>query len=245
MKRYGLIGYPLTHSFSKSFFEKKFDQENLSDARFDLFPMNDINEFSGLIQSTEGLKGFAVTIPHKKNILPLLNELDETAREIGAVNCVRVRNGHTKGFNTDVMGFEQTLKTTRADCHKHALVLGSGGASACVQYVLKKHGIAFQLVGRSKNNDVIDLLYDELTEWHIRQHTLIVNTTPLGMSPNEETCPLIPYAYLNEHHTLIDLVYNPSETIFMKKGREKGALVENGYEMFRVQAEENWRIWNS
>lgn len=244
MKHFGLIGYPLTHSFSKSFFEKKFAQENWSDAQFDLFPMTDINEFSRLIRSVDGLMGLAVTIPHKKNILPLLAELDETAREIGAVNCIRIRNGQTRGYNTDAFGFEQTMIMVKGNLHKHALVLGSGGASACVQYVLRKYGIAFQVVGRAKNN-AIDLIYDELTELHIRQHTLIINTTPLGMSPHVETSPPIPYAHLDEQHLLIDLVYNPSDTAFMKKGTERGSSVTNGYTMFIAQAEENWRIWNS
>lgn len=245
MKRYGLIGYPLTHSFSKLFFEKKFSDENITDTCFDLLPMSDLNGFREYIQSHKELMGLAVTIPHKKNIIPFLSELDETARQVGAVNCIRIRDGHTLGFNTDVVGFEHTLMALDAGHHRFAMVLGTGGASACVQYVLKKLGIDFVVVGREHQNELNNLLYTGLTEAHMRQCTLIINTTPLGMSPNVDTCPDIPFIFMDSQHMLIDLVYNPEVTLFMQKGIERGARVTNGHLMFTIQAEQNWRVWNS
>ena len=245
MKHFGLIGHPLTHSFSKAYFNEKFRQEGL-DCDYDNYDLEDLS----LIKQSN-LLGFNVTIPYKEAIVPYLDELDEVAAEVGAVNTVKVMpNGRLKGFNTDVIGFEALIPhssfliphSTLLTPHS-SLILGTGGASKAVQYVLKKHGIAFHLVSRDTAKG--DYTYAQLTSDIIKEHLLIINTTPLGTFPNVTEAPPIPYEAISPNHALIDLIYNPEETLFLKYGRKHGAKILNGLGMLHAQAEASWEIWNS
>ena len=242
MKQFGLIGYPLGHSFSKKYFEDKFSKENLNDCVFDLFPIKEIGEFKNLIIEQQNLIGLAVTIPYKETVIPFLDNITEAAKNIGAVNCIQFENGKTIGYNTDVTGFEKSLLPLLQPHHQNAMILGTGGASKAVQYVLKKLGIPFLLVSRNKTASTIT--YENISTEIINTHTLIINTTPLGMSPNEEGFSDIPYHSLSPKHLLYDLIYQPEKTIFLQKGEKQGCVIKNGFEMLILQAEENWRIWN-
>lgn len=238
---YGLIGYPLTHSFSSAYFNKKFADEHI-DASFEAFPLADIKEFPALLLKHPALRGLSVTIPHKTSVIPFLDAIDDTANEIGAVNSVCIKNGFTKGYNTDVIGFEQSLSHLLRPHHTHALVLGTGGASKAVCYVLKKLEISYLKVSRSKRDDTIT--YDELSPALIQSHTLIINTSPVGMYPVMDACPQLPYSSLGYQHILYDLIYNPVETKFLSLGKQYGAVIKNGLEMLELQAEASWEIWN-
>lgn len=242
MKQFGLIGYPLGHSFSKKYFEEKFAKEHLHDCVFDLFPIKEISEFKNLIGQYQNLTGLAVTIPYKEMVIPFLDNITDTAKEIGAVNCIQFENGKTTGYNTDVIGFEKSLKPLLKAQHTKALILGTGGASKAVQYVLKCMGINFLLVSRTKSNNSIT--YEDISKEMLQTHLLIINTTPLGMSPNEEECPNILYQFLSSKHVLYDLIYKPEKTLFLQKGEQQGCVIKNGFEMLILQAEENWEIWN-
>ncbi len=242
MKQFGLIGYPLGHSFSKKYFEEKFAKENLQDCSFELYSIENVEAFKEIISTNKSLKGLAVTIPHKETVMPLLTEISDAAIKIGAVNCIKIVEGKTIGYNTDVIGFEKSLLPLLQPHHTKALVLGTGGASKAVQYVLKKLYIPFLLVSRNKTDDTIT--YDDISAEIIETHTLIINTTPLGMSPNESVYPNIPYAYLSSKHLMYDLIYKPDKTMFLQKGEEQGCVIKNGFEMLVLQAEENWEIWN-
>lgn len=246
MRKFGLIGYPLGHSFSKKHFEEKFKKEEISDACFELFPIQSIHSLPELISAEPDLKGFAVTVPYKKQVLTFLDEFDPGAKEIGAVNCIKIQQGKLIGYNTDAIGFEKMLPPNIVALHRKALILGTGGASACVQYVLNKLGISFQLVSRNpKLHDRENVIgYDDLSGTNVADYTLIVNATPQGMAPNIEAFPELPYVGITEKHFLIDLIYNPAETVFLKKGKAFGATIMNGHQMFVEQAEANWRIWN-
>ena len=240
---FGLIGYPLTHSFSKKYFDEKFFKEKINDAHFELFSIPNIEAFNELI-TIENLKGLAVTIPYKKLVIPYLNEVDDVVNKLGACNCITIKNGFLKGYNTDVLGFEKSLLQHLNPNNNKALILGTGGAAAAVEFVLEKLNIDYLVVSReAKNNNCIT--YQSLNKETIQSHTLIINTTPLGTFPNVNDCPSIPYQFLSENHLLFDLVYNPSTTKFMQKGLEKGASVANGLDMLVYQAEENWKIWNT
>ena len=244
MPRYGLIGYPLGHSFSAKYFNAKFEKEGIKDAVFELFELPDITAFPAFLAQHPDLKGLSVTIPHKQTIIPFLVEIDPTAAKIGAVNCLKITNGKCKGFNTDVIGFRESLKNFCPELHNiNALILGTGGASKAVQAALEELQVSYKVISRTPNHG--EFSYEELTSEIIQEHKLIINTTPLGTYPNVETCPNIPYEFLTEKHYLHDLVYNPEETLFMKNGREKGAKTKNGYEMLVLQAEAAWQIWNS
>jgi len=242
MKTYGIIGYPLTHSFSQQYFAEKIAGEGIEDAAFHVFPLTSIEEFPVLLNEHPALKGLAVTIPYKEKVLKYISNLSEEVRQIGAANCIRVRGDELKAFNTDIIGFERSFLKKIQPEHKKALILGTGGASKAVQYVLKKMGIAFLVVSRNAAVDLIS--YADVTETIISDHNIIINSTPLGMSPAEDTCPDIPYHLLTADHYLYDLVYAPAKTLFLQKGEERGATIENGFEMLLIQAEENWRIWN-
>ena len=244
MKLYGLIGYPLTHSFSKKYFEEKFAAENISSAAFELFPLQEIGEFESLVSRNNNLRGLAVTIPYKESVIPFLNNTDPAAKEIGAVNCIKFSGGETTGYNTDVTGFERSFLPLLKPHHTKALVLGTGGASKAVQYILKKHGIEFLLISRTNSGAGNMLTYENIDENIIREYRIIINCTPVGMSPDEESQPALPYHLLTADHLLYDLVYKPEETKFLQHGRKRGAIVKNGFEMLIIQAEENWRIWN-
>ncbi|MFL5762996.1 MAG: shikimate dehydrogenase family protein [Bacteroidia bacterium] len=247
MRTYGLIGYPLTHSFSAKYFNGKFEREHITDAAFKLFPIESISELLPLIEKEKGLKGLSVTIPYKEQIIPFLDEMDPVAKKVGAVNCVRIDgNGKKTGFNTDVFGFRQSIKPFLEMHHEKALILGTGGASKAVHYVLKEIGIECFFATRSKSPDSPTrlLTYEELNVHAINAFKLIVNTTPLGMYPATDSRPAIPYEFLTPSHLLYDLVYNPAETRFLMEGKKHGAAVVNGLSMLMQQAEEAWRIWN-
>lgn len=242
MNRFGLIGYPLGHSFSQQYFNNKFKTENLADCFFELFPIEKVDSFPELLQVYKDLKGLAVTIPYKQTIINFLTSIDEAASEIGAVNCIKISTQKIIGFNTDVIGFENSIKPILKPHQKKALILGTGGGSKAVQFVFKKLGIEFLLVSRSKNQQHIQ--YQDINELICADYNIIVNATPVGMTPNNDICPEIPYQFLSEKHLLFDLIYNPAETLFLQKGRQAGAQTKNGQEMLITQAEANWKIWN-
>ncbi|SFV28186.1 shikimate dehydrogenase family protein [Thermoflavifilum thermophilum] len=241
--RFGIIGYPLDHSFSPIYFNNKFQQEGRSDYLYVKCPLSRIEEFPDLLKQYDDWEGFNVTIPYKEKIIPYLNRLSEQAAAIGAVNCIRVRAGETIGFNTDAIGFQHSLKPLLRPIHKHALILGTGGASRAVAYVLRKERISYQLVSRRKQPGM--LTYDELNADIISSHLLIVNTTPAGMYPHVDEAPPLPYDFIGKDHLLFDLIYNPSLTKFLQLGQQQGARIQNGYEMLIRQAEASWEIWNS
>lgn len=247
MKRLGLIGYPLEHSFSAAYFKEKFQREGISGWRYDLFPIREIERITDLIADIPELAGLNVTIPYKRAVLPFLHELADEAREIGAVNTIKIRQEGNKrslaGFNTDVYGFEKSLVPLLKPHHNSALILGTGGGSGAVQYVLKKLGIEFSLVSRNPRSGMTG--YPELTSDKVSSHKLIINTTPLGMYPEAGACPPIPYEAIGPEHVLYDLVYNPAQTTFLLKGAAQGATIKNGLEMLHLQAEKAWEIWSS
>ena len=247
MRRFGLIGYPLSHSFSQKYFTEKFREEGITDASYENFPIRTAEEFPGLVASVKDLAGLNVTIPYKEKILPYLDEVVGEAAAVKAVNTIRiVRKGEKtflSGYNTDVWGFEVTLRPLLRPWHTFALVLGTGGAAKAVGYVLKKLGLEVWYLSRKPRGEKV-IRYNELTGAMLQQIKVVVNTTPLGMFPATDTCPDIPYRYLTQEHLLYDLVYNPAETLFMKLGKERGATVVNGLEMLRQQAEKAWEIWN-
>ncbi len=248
MKLYGLVGWPLGHSFSAGYFAERFALSGLADeCRYENFPVERIEELRAALPAD--IQGFNVTIPHKRNILPLLAEMDPAAQEIGAVNCVQVLpDGGWRGYNTDAAGFEVSLRGFLRSYNGplqglKALVLGGGGAAAAVEHTLGRSGIAKRQV--SRHAAACQLLYEELTPELVRAHRLIINTTPLGMAPNVETKPPIPYEGITPEHYLYDLVYNPSLTAFLREGCQRGAWSKNGLEMLTQQAELAWEIWNS
>lgn len=245
MKLFGLIGYPLGHSFSKKYFEEKFTSEALSDCRFELFPLREIGEFPQLIAAQKNLAGLAVTIPHKEAVIPFLTHLTDAAKEIGAVNCIKFYGNETMGYNTDVVGFERSLLPMLNANHSKAMVLGTGGASKAVQYVLNKNRIENIVVSRKRSGNSNSVMYDDLTESVMSEYNLIINCTPVGMTPDEESMPEIPYQFLTPQHLLYDLIYKPEKTKFLQEGEKYGTAIKNGFEMLIIQAEENWKIWNS
>ena len=251
MRQFGLIGYPLSHSFSQKFFTEKFLQENIVNAKYDNFPIPSIESFAGLWKENPNLEGLNVTIPYKKEVIPFLDHSSAVVQEINACNCIRKFNNELYGYNTDVIGFEKSLLPFLKPHHTQALILGTGGASAAVQWVLQKLNIQFQIVSRKgnaieANNEMKAYLsYDQLAASVIESHTLIINTSPLGMYPNTNEAPPIAYEGITAQHHLYDLVYNPIETLFMKNGLAKGATVQNGLAMLHIQAEESWTIWNA
>lgn len=246
MDKYGLIGFPLGHSFSKGFFNEKFQTENI-DAEYTNYELPSIENFLDVIHHTTNLKGLNVTIPYKQQIIPYLDDLDKDTKEIGAVNVIKfVPQPEGKvllvGYNSDIIGFTQSLKPLLQPIHRKALILGTGGASKAVYYGLKKLGIESLFVSREKKNSST-LTYNELTTEIINTYNIIINTTPVGMFPHVDTCPSIPYEYLTSNHLLYDLTYNPDETLFMKRGKQQGATVKNGLEMLLLQALAAWEIW--
>lgn len=242
MNVYGLIGYPLGHSFSMRYFADKFKAEGIEACCYLNFPMESIEQLSALLEQQKELKGFNVTIPYKQAVFAYLNELSDEARAIGAVNCVKIKPEGLKGFNTDAYGFSRSLLDLIGEERPAALVLGTGGASKAVTYVLNQLGIDYCLV--SRHSDRERLTYAKLTSDIIRQHRLIINATPLGTFPKIEECPDIPYDALSPDHFLFDLVYNPSVTEYLKRGSAQGARIRNGYDMLIGQAEKAWEIWN-
>lgn len=243
MRRYGLIGKPLGHSVSARWFGEKFARERIEECRYDLFELASIGDLPRLLSDTPGLCGFNVTTPYKKAIIPFLDTLTPEAERIGAVNCVRIEGRKLTGFNTDVSGLRTALAALLgSDCPEEALVLGTGGASEAVQYVLAELGIPFSLVSRDAKKG--NYTYDDLPCHAVASDRLIVNATPIGMFPHADTFPCIPYGFITPSHYLLDLVYNPPLTQFLDYGRQRGAKIQNGWRMFTAQAEVSWRIWN-
>lgn len=239
---FGLIGYPLSHSFSRRYFTEKFQRESIDHCRYEQFSIERITLFPNLLADHPALCGLNVTIPYKEQVLPYLDEQDELVRRIGACNCIRIEGGKTRGYNTDALGFEQSLREHLQPSHRQALVFGTGGAAKAVKYVLEKLEIPYQMVSRKPGQ--ANLSYEQVTPALLHQYQLLINTTPLGMYPQVTEAVPIPYSALNEQHYLYDLVYNPALTLFLQKGQEQGAVVKNGYDMLVIQAEESWRIWN-
>jgi len=246
MRRYGLTGYPLTHSWSQSFFNEKFKDEGYTDCRYELFPKCDLSGFREWISAQPDLLGLNVTIPHKISIINFLDETDKVALEIGAVNTIKIKwisdKPILKGFNTDAYGFRNSLPQPSG--HHHALILGTGGASKAVAKVFDDIGIDFKFVSR-KPQSVRCISYKELDSKEMNWATMVINTTPLGMYPQVNTFPSIPYEKITPAHLMFDLVYNPEETFFLKKGKERGAKTLNGLSMLKLQAEEAFRIFFS
>lgn len=250
MQRYGLIGRKLGHSFSQDLFSKQFKKEGLKNHRYDLFELERIDEFPALLRNTPGLRGLNVTVPYKETVIPYLDDMDPLAAAVGAVNTIRISQGRTTGHNTDVAGFRKLISGSVKELsdpgsaiRPRALVLGSGGASRAVAFVLREMGIRFRIVSRSRQRG--DLTWDLLDPTILRVCRLIVNTTPLGMYPEVDLAPPLPYAALTAKHTLIDLVYNPQETVFLRHGKAHGAKIIGGLGMLKAQAEEAWRIWQT
>lgn len=243
MNTYGLIGYPLSHSFSKKYFSEKFERENTIDSEYNAYPIEQIELLPLLINDNPSLKGLSVTIPYKETVLPFLDEIDATANKIGAVNCIKITQGKLTGYNTDAFGFRQSIKPFLESHHERALIIGTGGASKAVHHVLKEIGITCYFLTRNKIADN-QFTYNEVNENMLNAFKLIINATPLGMFPNIDSFPDIPYQFISSSHLLYDLVYNPAETEFLKRGKAKGAGIVNGYSMLQHQAEEAWRIWN-
>lgn len=239
---YGLIGRKLGHSFSAKFFADKFRNEGI-DAEFRNFELADISDLSGMLAANPNLKGFNITIPYKEEIIPLLDSISPEAQQIGAVNCVKITDGRLAGHNTDVYGFRKSLLRLIGDQRPDALVLGTGGAAKAVWFVLEELGISFRKVSRSSNNG--GFTYDDLANEPdtVAASKLIINSTPLGTFPDVDTAPDLPYDAVTPKHFMFDLVYNPEQTLFMKKGQERGARTSNGYEMLVGQAERAWEIW--
>ena len=239
MRHFGLIGRELGHSFSAKFFNGKFASEGI-DADYKLFELESIEELKNLLATTQ-LNGFNVTIPYKESIIPYLSELSTTAREVGAVNCVEVRDGNLIGHNTDAAGIEASLHWLDLADGTKALILGSGGASKATQYVLRKLGIEFKVVSRDASRG--DITYSELTPEVIAEHKLIINATPVGMSPNVEAAPQLDYEHIGSEHRVFDLVYNPAQTEFLRRAKEQGASTMGGILMLQTQAIASWHIW--
>lgn len=243
MKRFGLIGYPLSHSFSKKYFEDKFRREGVQDCAYELFPISSVDELPALLAKHPDLHGLNVTIPYKQSVIPYLHSTENLPAGLQACNCISIKHQSLFGYNTDVTGFEQSFSPLLRPHHRRALILGSGGAAAAVAWCLDKLGIEYTVVSRSGSKDAIT--YEQVNEALISTHAIIVNTTPLGMYPNEHQCPPLPYHVLTPQHYLFDLIYNPAKTLFLRKGEEMGAIIKNGEEMLVIQAEESWKIWNN
>ncbi|MCC8144171.1 MAG: shikimate dehydrogenase [Tannerellaceae bacterium] len=246
MKKYGLLGYPLSHSFSRNYFNQKFEAENI-DAAYVNFEIPDIKEIKNVLKENPDLYGLNVTLPYKTQVIPFLDELDEDARQIGAVNVIKFAKGRfgkkkLVGYNSDIIGFKQSIEPFLKPSHQKGLILGTGGASKAVFHSLKQLNITPTYVSRQEKD--LCLTYEQLTPEVMKEYTVIVNTTPVGMYPKINDCPDIPYDLLTPGHLLYDLLYNPDTTLFMKKSAAKGATVKNGLEMLLLQAFAGWEIWN-
>ncbi len=244
MHEYGLIGYPLSHSFSQKYFTEKFLKEGIGDAVFHAFSIPSITDLPTVLKKHPLLKGFCITIPYKKEVIPFLTETSAAVQKMGACNCVKIAGGGLIGYNTDVVGFENSFVQHLKKHHTQALILGTGGAAAAVEYTLQKLGIGYLFVSRTANPNENILGYGDLTKDLMNHYTIIINCTPLGTYPKVDGVPAIPYRSLTPRHYLFDLVYNPPLTKFLQLGQAQGATIQNGSEMLVIQAEENWKIWN-
>jgi len=243
MNKFGLIGFPLEHSFSKKYFDNKFLNNNIKNASYDNYEINDIQKFKDLIKNNPEIKGLNVTIPYKKKIIPFLNKIDSKAKLIGAVNVVKINDGFLIGYNSDYLGFKQSLESWIPNNNFSALVFGSGGSSRAVIQVLKDMNIKYTIVSRSLSNNY--KTYEQVMDENLLlTNKLIINTTPLGMFPNLNSCPNISYDNLSDSHYVYDLVYNPEKTLFIKKCQEVGSNTKNGLDMLYRQADISWNLWN-
>ena len=246
MKKLGLIGYPVGHSYSKKYFSEKFEKENLPDWAYELYPIEKIEKLKSFLKSEPDLVGFNVTVPYKVAVMNYLDEIDPEALVIGSVNTVKMiesQNGKKlKGYNTDVYGLEKSLMPLIKPDNNKVLLLGTGGSARAVKFVLRNHDIPHTSVSRIRHDKRIQ--YEDITEDIMREHNIIINSTPVGMHPDVEGFPNIPYQYITDKHLLFDLVYNPEETVFLKKGRERGAITKNGLDMLYLQSDKCWEIWN-
>jgi shikimate dehydrogenase len=241
MRKFGLIGFPLSHSFSKKFFAEKFLALNI-DAEYENYAIPEIGCLNDILKIAQ-LEGLNVTIPYKEAVVPFLHHQSDVVQSIGACNCINIREGKLFGHNTDVIGFDETFSPQLQSHHKKALVLGTGGAAKAVQYILTQKNIEYLKVSRTSGNGQIS--YTDLNQDILSNYTVIINTTPLGMYPNVNDCPPIPYEHIGAKHYLYDLVYNPAVSQFLAKAKAQGAIIENGAKMLEIQAEESWKIWNS
>lgn len=241
MDKYGIIGNPLGHSFSKGFFTEKFAKEGI-DAQYLNFQIPEIGKLTDVLKENPELRGINVTLPYKTEVIPFLDELSDEAREIGAVNVVQIRNGHLKGFNSDIIGFTRSIQPLLKPLHKKALILGTGGASRAIRVGLTRLGLEWKYVSRTPREGMIT--YNDITAETLKEYEVIVNCSPVGMFPKVDECPAIPYEFLTADNLLYDLVYNPEDTLFLKRGREQGARGKNGLEMLHLQAIASWEFWN-
>lgn len=239
---YGIIGYPLSHTFSPAYFRKKFADLQIP-AFYEAYPLESISQLPQLLERCPWIDGVNVTIPYKETVIPYLHEIDEPVSAIEAVNCISIRDGYRKGYNTDVIGFQQSLIPLLKPHHNAALILGTGGGAKAVAYVLKQLGIPFKIISRGGTPGAIS--YSSLTPAVVEAHKLIINTTPLGMYPHITAAPSLPYSGVGKQHLFYDLIYNPEETVFLSIGRELGATTKNGFEMLLLQAEASWDIWTT
>ena len=240
--QFGLVGKNISYSFSKGYFGEKFEKLNLEDYSYDNLDFQNIEDFPEFIKQNPTISGLNVTIPYKEAIIPFLDKLSKRAIEIGAVNTIKItKSGKLKGFNTDYIGFQKSIEPLLNVNHKKALILGTGGASKAVAYALKQLGISYLFVSRNDIGDAIG--YNQINEKTFEEFQIIINCTPVGTFPNTNTFPEIPYEYFTSNHLAFDLIYNPAETLFLKKAKEQGAIVKNGLEMLTLQAEKSWDIW--
>lgn len=246
MKLFGLIGHPLSHSFSKKYFTEKFKKEGTTDCSYELYDIPEVSMLTKIIDNTPNLLGLNVTIPYKEKVIELMDKMNENASLIGAVNTIKIDpiSKKTTGYNTDYYGFKKSLKPFLNNNHERALILGTGGASKAIIYALKELNIDYLLVSRNPKEDN-EISYDAVNNYVIKHHQLIINTTPIGTFPNVNESPSLPYNLLTNNHLLYDLVYNPSETIFLKNGKINNCITINGAEMLKLQAEKAWEIWNN
>lgn len=242
MNLFGLIGFPLSHSFSEKYFSDKFEREEIEDCKYELYPLENIEDIRFLFEVNKELKGLNVTIPYKESVIEYLDDLDDVAQKIGAINCIKIDEIQRVGYNTDYAGFRDSLKPLLKKHHTKALILGTGGASKAVVYALQELGISTTLVSRKPG--AAQLTYADINKEIIDNHTIIINCSPVGMYPDINQCPDIPYQFINSNHILYDLIYNPGKTMFLQHGEKQGATIKNGLEMLELQAEYAWEIWN-
>jgi len=244
MRKFGLLGKDISYSFSKSYFKQKFEEESITDAIYQNFDIEDISAFPHIIKDNDHISGINVTIPYKQSVIPFLDKLHKKAKKIGAVNTIKItKKGKLIGYNTDCYGFQKSLKPYLKLHHKKALILGTGGASKAIAYTLKTLGIKYTYVSRKASVRAIS--YTDLSNKIIENHQIIINCTPLGTSPKIDACPDIPYDAISDKHILFDLIYNPEETKFLSLGKQNNAIIINGLNMLKLQAEKSWSIWNS
>ena len=244
MNKLGLLGRNISYSFSKAYFKKKFEEEGIDNTSYENFDIQSINLFPSIIENTKGLKGLNVTIPYKEEVIPYLDKINKKAKEIGAVNTIKItKKGKLVGYNTDCYGFKKSLEPFLKKHHQKALILGTGGASKAIAFSLKELGISCQYVSRNLSKGIA-FSYETLTTQDIKNHHIIINCTPLGTFPNIDVCPDIPYEAVNEKHILFDLIYNPEETKFLNLGKQNRATIINGLNMLKLQAEKAWTIWD-